>query len=222
MHNPIEYNLKSARHGKFGSRDNRIMQATEAPTAEGNTMVPSERAILIGYFPKRVLRLPFPEGFEISHVVDICSVSECMSPGPEDWINSWRHNAMWCFDSPEIAQSIVPVGSAHQFHMFAYRMFPLSLGDGTEVDFVIPVLSVEPMAQTFDFLGFDAVSRSAGSSFECSPLSCNGAAESESVNSHCLIDDEADIMRLARFFAKKSNGFEPGPYFVVEVWRRTL
>lgn len=181
-------------------------------------MAPSQNAIPIGYFPKRVQARP--EWLKVSHVVDICSVSECISRGPVDWINLWRHNAMWCFDSPRIAKTVVPVEDAHAFQIFAYRMLPLQFDNSTDAEFAIPSLAIESMPPTFDFLGFDAVSRFAGSSFECSPLSCNGAAESESVNPHCLIDDETEIIRLAKCFATESNRFEPGPYFIVEVWRR--
>jgi hypothetical protein len=64
------------------------------------------------------------------------------------------------------------------------------------------------------------VSRSCGSSFECSPLSCNGAAERVEVNEYCLVDDPAEAFRLAALFSRLEEGYEPGPYFVVEVWRR--
>ena len=69
-------------------------------------------------------------------------------------------------------------------------------------------------------LGYDVVSRSCGSSFECSPLSCNGAAERVEVNEYCLVDDPAEPFRLAALFSRLEEGYEPGPYFVVEVWRR--
>ncbi len=39
------------------------------------------------------------------------------------------------------------------------------------------------------------------------------------VNEHCLLDDAAEAFRLAVPFSRE-EGAEPGPYFVVEVWRR--
>ena len=40
------------------------------------------------------------------------------------------------------------------------------------------------------------------------------------VNEHCLVDDPADAFRLAARFSRLEEGYEPGPYNVVEVWRR--
>jgi len=65
-----------------------------------------------------------------------------------------------------------------------------------------------------------AGSHSCGSTFECSPLSCNHAAERTEVNEHCLLDDLGEAYRLAALFSRPEEGYEPGPYFVVEVWRR--
>ena len=86
-------------------------------------MPSSHSAIPIGYFPKRIV--PRPEWLKAPGVLDICSVSECISPGPENWINHWRHNDMWMYDTEEIARSIV--GERHEntvVDMFAYRIMP--------------------------------------------------------------------------------------------------
>ncbi len=182
-------------------------------------MPPSRSAIPIGYFPKRIA--PRPEWLKAPSVVDICSVSECMSPGPEGWINHWRQNDMWMYDTEEIARSIVgdsPEKTA--FHMFAYRIVPLLFDQGQSEVLAMPSLTVQELPADYRFLGFDIVSRSQGACFECSPLSCNGVAETEAVNAHCLVDNEETALRLAHAFSNQSIGCEPGPYCVIEVWRR--
>ena len=51
--------------------------------------------------------------------------------------------------------------------------------------------------------------------FGCSPLSCNGMAESIPVNDSCLIDDMETALAAARRFGVEQP--EPGPYVIVEV-----
>ncbi len=68
----------------------------------------------------------------------------------------------------------------------------------------------------------ELVSNSTGNSFECSGLSCNHGAENESVNEYCLVETESEAIRLAKKFSDDSNDYEPGPYYVVEVWRESV
>jgi hypothetical protein len=67
-------------------------------------------------------------------------------------------------------------------------------------------------------VGFDAVSKSTGSSFEHSPLFCNHAALTLAHNEHCLFAtlDEA----VAGALAFSGGNWEPGPYYVAQVLRR--
>jgi hypothetical protein len=74
------------------------------------------------------------------------------------------------------------------------------------------------MDSTFEKLGYDIVTRYAGNIFEHSPLSCNGLAEEIKVNRYCLIDGSEMAFEIAKQFEVK--GAEPGPYYVVEVWRQ--
>lgn len=53
--------------------------------------------------------------------------------------------------------------------------------------------------------------------FECSPLSCNNMAKEFAVNRHCLVDDLDQAGSVAERFAVEEP--EPGPYYVIEVWR---
>jgi hypothetical protein len=182
-------------------------------------MPPSRHATLIGYMPKHIV--PRPEWLNAANVVDICSVSECMSPGPKDWISLWRQNEMWVFDTEEIARSIVEDRSEDSpFEVLAFRLLPLFCNNGNTETLAIPPLNVQELPADFLFLGFDIVSRSLGTSFECSPLSCNSVAETKPVNCHCLVDEEDTAVRLARAFSDQSIACEPGPYYIVEVWRR--
>lgn len=175
--------------------------------------------MLIGYFPKQGVATP--DWLQAQGVMEVCSVSECISPGPEGWINRWAHNEMWAFDDDQAAWAVVPGGSSNAaFRMFAYKLFPVQFVGGEQRPFVIPPLAVRPLPDGYRLLGCDVVSRSCGSTFECSPLSCNHAAEKEKVNRYCLVEDPAEAFRLAALFSRAEEGYEPGPYFIVEVWRR--
>ena len=62
--------------------------------------------LFAGYFPKRIVRRD--PWLAAPHVDEIWSVSECMSKGPRGWIDRWRHNDFWLFDSVGLAESVVP------------------------------------------------------------------------------------------------------------------
>jgi hypothetical protein len=170
---------------------------------------------LIGYFPKRTMKSP--DWLKAAGVEEVCSVSTCVSKDPDGWIDRWLHNEMWAYDSPELAWSVVPATARGEFNLYAYQMFPVEFVEGKQRPFAIPPLHVQPLSGSFERLGYDAVSRSVGSCFECSPLSCNHKATQVPTNRHCLLDDAATAFRMALEF--EAGGGEPGPYYVVEVWR---
>ena len=171
---------------------------------------------LIGYFPKRVDAAP--DWLLTEGVKEVCSVSEHVSPGPEGWIDRWLHNEMWAFDGEEAAWAVVPDGPSNAaYRMFAYRLFPVEFDGGEQRPFAIPPLAVKLPPAGYRRLGYDAVSRSCGSAFECSPLSCNSMAEQTATNRYCLVDDAQTAFHFAAEF--EAQGCEPGPYYVVEVWR---
>lgn len=174
---------------------------------------------LIGYFPKHVVTRP--DWLKAGQVKEICSVSGCVSVGPVDWINRWVHNELWLFDNEQAAWSVVPGGRTNgDFRLFAYRMFPVQFDKGEQRPFTIPLLSTQPLPSCYRRLGLDAVSRTCDTTFECSPLSCNYAANQVEVNEFCLVDDLAEAFRLAALFSRSEEGYEPGPYHVVEVWQQ--
>ena len=170
---------------------------------------------LIGYFPKRTAKRP--DWLKSPGVEEVCSVSTCVSDDPDGWIELWRHNAMSLFDTPELAWSAVPLPTRHEFDLYAYQLFPLEFDEGQPRLFTIPSLHVQPLPSSFERLGYDVVSRSHGSHFECSPLSCNSMAEQTATNRYCLVDDAQTAFHFAAEF--EAQGCEPGPYYVVEVWR---
>lgn len=170
---------------------------------------------LIGYFPKRTVKRP--DWLHAEGIDEVCSVSTCISEAPHDWINLWRHNEMFVFDSPELAWGIVPEAARGEYDLYAYHLYPVVFTGGERRDFAIPKVQPRPMSSSFVRLGCDAVSRSCGSTFECSPLSCNHMAARWPVNRQCLVEEIDTALRMAAEF--EAGGAEPGPYFVVEVWR---
>jgi hypothetical protein len=173
---------------------------------------------LIGYFPKQVATAS--DWFTTRGVKELCSVSEHLSPGPAGWIDRGAHNEMAAFDDEQAAWGVVPGGPANAtYQLLAYRLFPVQFDRGQQRPFAVPPLAVQPLPDAYRRLGYDVVSRCGGYLFECSPLSCNYAADMTRVNEHCLVDDPAEAFRLAALFSQE-EGAEPGPYYVVEVWRR--
>jgi len=75
-----------------------------------------------GYFARRVKATP--DHLPVPGVREICSVSECISPGADDWITSWRHNSLGWFNSVSDAVSVVPKERRGEYRLFAYRIHP--------------------------------------------------------------------------------------------------
>jgi hypothetical protein len=174
--------------------------------------------ILVGYMAKRV-----SEGREFLHVpsvVDVYSVSSCISDDFADYINFWKHNGYWLFDSPEIIQAIAKENSIDidGTKLFFYEAHEMEF-DGqkwrtfaSEPSFP---MNVKPPSQK-RLEGFDVVTFWPGKSPGHSPLSCNGLAEDIPTNSHCLLEsfEEAESHLNAGRFVK----CEPGPYRIFAVY----
>ena len=169
-----------------------------------------------GYFARRVAARP--DYLAAPGVREICSVSECISPGADDWIASWKHNALGWFDHVADALRVVPEAQRREFRLFAYRMHPEVFRRDARAPFSPPGdVAPEPLPDGFRSLGFDSASKSsdAGLGLECSPLSCNGLATELTVNEHCLFPSlDAAIAGAQRFAAEQPA---PGDYYVVEV-----
>lgn len=201
-------------------------------------------SILIGYFPRRqevpLRARPLPS---VPNVSEIASVGHYTSDGPPNWVDQWRHNEMWFFDSEAIARKVIDDAiqieieaepqhdppwrvklSREQgltYDFYAYRMFPCCFVDGRQEPYDLSGLKCQPLPADYEWLGHDAVSRSGCAHLECSPLFCNGRADDIPVNRFCLIDEAERALALAATFSgSKGNGCEPGNYFVLEVWRK--
>lgn len=85
-----------------------------------------------GYFPKRVVS--GPEFVKAPGVREICSVSDCISSSPDDWIEHWRHNWFGWFNTIADALSVVPAEERPLYRLFAYRLEPFVYRQGLRVD----------------------------------------------------------------------------------------
>lgn len=173
------------------------------------------KPVLIGYFPK--ITLARPDWLRADQVKEVCSASECMSKGPSDWIDAWKHNDHWVYDSPEIATTIIKEEET-TFDMYAFKQYPIKIDHGAVENEDVIEPNVRPLPDDYEFLGYDAVSRSCGNSFECSPLSCNNGAEGVPCNTNCLFDTFEEAIDGAKNFS--SGEWEPGPYYIVEIYRK--
>ena len=168
---------------------------------------------LAGYFPKQIVARP--QWLNAPNVEDICSISRCISRGPERWMDLGLHNRLDFFDTPDLA---LGAASGSGWRLFAYRLLSVRFREGVEEFWSWPTLATVPLAPDFRSLGFDVASQSMTDTLECSPLSCNGAAERWAVNTHCLLDSlEGAIEAARRFSIDGAEPVEPGDYYVAEV-----
>ncbi|MCW5199001.1 hypothetical protein VU06_04600 [Desulfobulbus sp. F3] len=163
-----------------------------------------------------------PDGLKADGVKDIYSISKCISDNFADYIDYWRHNGYWLFDSPEIIQKIsrehfVDITNAKIFY---YEVYELEYDEDEKIWMpFFPELSFEtnvrpPETKTLE--GYDVVAFSFGSTPGCSPLSCNYLASEIETNEHCLLpslERAKQLLDEGRF--EKS---EPGPYRIFAVY----
>ncbi|BDC48463.1 hypothetical protein F183_A07790 [Bryobacterales bacterium F-183] len=152
----------------------------------------------------------------------IGSVSACINGPSREWIHLWKHNDWGYYDTPAVAWTIVnELPDAADFRLFAYSLLlayfdpegshPIELAPGEP--------PAEPLDASFCTIGFDVVSRSISSYFECSPLSCNGMAnEVAEINEHCLLATQEAAVAFAHRCAKEQP--EPGRYYVLQVFEQ--
>jgi len=172
----------------------------------------------VGYLAKSSCRKP--EGFGLPSVEDVYSVSGDVNDDFSDYIDSWKHNGYWLFDSPKAVREVaeeksVDLSGSMLFYYEVYeeeftgslwRPFAPSSGMATNVE--------EPAQKKLE--GYDVVTFFAGNSPECSPLSCNGLADEIKVNRHCLLETLSDARELLN--AGRFSGGEPGPYRIFAVY----
>ena len=176
--------------------------------------------ISVGYMALRVQARP--DWLRASHVVDVYSVCGCcISKHFAKWINFWRHNGWWWFDSPEIIRDVsrehgIDLAGTTLFFYEAYEL-EFDENDRTwlpykpEATFKTNV--AVPVEKTF--VGYDVVTFSCRNSAECSPLSCNRMAEEIRTNEHCLLESFEDAKRYLE--AGMFDKTEPGPFRIYNV-----
>jgi hypothetical protein len=173
-----------------------------------------------GYFPKRIASRP--KELDAPGVREIASVSDCMSSGPENWIDHWRHNELGWFNTVVDAMSAIPKAERALYRVFAYRLEPFAYHQGNQIEIVIPTdVRPDPIGPEFVERGFDAVSKSMETvlGFECSPLSCNYLAVELPTNEFCLFPNRDAAAAAAQSFSIEQP--EPGDYYVIQVLELT-
>jgi hypothetical protein len=176
--------------------------------------------IFIGYFPKKTMGKD--SWFDKTAIVEVCSVSNCMSKGPENWSASWKHNDWGLYDTEDLAREIIRE-NPELFDMYAYKLFPMVF-DGENSDPMTIKRTASEDIVNFDFMGYDPVSREPGYiEFGHSPLSCNRGFEKYPVNRFCLLDHLEEAWRITAEIAKDAKderSWEPGPYYLCDVYRK--
>jgi len=161
-----------------------------------------------------------PDWLHAPNVIDIYSVGDCVSEDFADYINYWKHNGYWLFDSPEIIQTVARANSVELegTSLFYYEAYEMEFHSESWHPFgpepSLPTNVVPPLRKQLE--GFDVVTFYARNAPECSPLSCNSLAEELRTNAHCLFDsfEEAQTNVNNRAF----NDSEPGPYRIFAVY----
>jgi len=204
--------------------------------------------LLIGYFPGYPIKQP--EWLEAPGVEEVCSANRAHIHLPENWYHQQRHNALMHFDSEEIAWTVLQddvlltlvsddtldppwhVGilrlSPKDFDLYAYKVLPVRLVEGHHEELQLTPPKAAPLPRGYERLGYDVVSWSGTGDFGCCPLSCNGDARTQPVNRYCLLDQRMQALHLARVYSEGNwepgphycGRKDPGPYCVVEVWRK--
>jgi hypothetical protein len=187
----------------------------------------SERGRLIhmipmGYMAKRTK--PSPGWTGPPQVIDVYSVSSCVNDNFADYVDYWKHNCWWFFDSPEIIQSVARVNSIDLkgTKLFYYEAHELECAEGIWRTYSPgPPWPAEPhviLPAKKQLEGFDVVTLWVEDSQdpEHSSLSCNDLAKELPTNSHCLFGtfDEAE----AALNTGKFIGCEPGTHRIFAVY----
>jgi hypothetical protein len=170
-----------------------------------------------GYLAKRIQK---PKGLDIGHVVDVYSVSDHVNDNFADYVDYWKHNGYWLFDSPEIIRSVarensIQLGGTSLFYYEVHEMeFDGQNWRSYQAEPSFPTNVIPPAERILE--GFDVVTFFAKSSPECSPLSCNGMANEIHTNEHCLLFSFDDA--YTKISSGAFNQAEPGPYRIFAVY----
>src|ERR1700690_4123090 len=173
--------------------------------------------IPVGYMAKRVCKKP--DWLETPNVIDLYSVSGCNSEEFADYIDFWKHNGYWLFDSADVIRAVaqenlIDLAGTSLFYYEAYeKQFDGQIWRSFDPDPAFSTnIQIPPNKQ---LEGFDVVTFMVGRRPECSPLSCNSLAKELRTNEHCLFESFEDAetnIRSGRFVK-----CEAGPYRILSV-----
>ena len=176
--------------------------------------------IPLGYMAKRNFEPPPALG--LTEVVDIYSVNACVNDNFADYVNYWKHNGYWFFDSPEVIRQVARENSIdlEGTKLFYYEAHDLEFDGQHWKPFApwgqLPLNVESPRSKSLE--GFDVIIVWTENSPdpEHSPLSCNGIAKELRTNIHCLFDTfgEAEAHLNEGAFA----GCDPGNLRIVAVY----
>jgi len=164
-----------------------------------------------------------PDWLKAPAVVDICSISGCISSCFADYIDHWQHNGYWLFDSPAIMEQIAQQDGIDlkQATLFYYEVheeeFDQVTGQWKPFAPEASLVTAVQKPQIKQCLGYDVATFWAGNAPECSPLSCNAIATDLAVNAHCLFASFEEAENAIESGAFSNS--EPGPYRIFAVYR---
>jgi hypothetical protein len=173
-----------------------------------------------GYMAKKIFNEP--NWIKKFGVDDVYSVSGHMAKDFADYIDYWKHNGYWLFDSPEIIKTLAKDHKIEltELKFFYYEVYESEFNDDKKE---WHTFQPEPSFQTSVVVpkekhleGFDVVTFSVGTSPECSPLSCNSLASEIKVNRHCLITSFEEAKQALENGKFKNS--EPGPFRIFAVY----
>jgi hypothetical protein len=176
--------------------------------------------IPVGYMAKCVTLKP--DWLESAGVKWIHSISNHVSTDFCEYIQYWKHNGFWLFDSPDLIRDIAATEAVDlsRSKFFYYEAYEQEYDEDThawngfdpEQSFTTEVV----IPQSKELLGFDVVTFSCHTSPECSPLACNSLANQIPVNQYCLMEsfEQAKQALEAGWF----DHSEPGPFRIFAVY----
>lgn len=173
----------------------------------------------IGYTAKRITLEP--KGFNTTRVLSVWSVSNCLSHDFCDYIDFWKHNGYWFFDSPAAIREVAAEAEAclADTQLIYLRAHPKQYDaerrswSSFQPEPGWPLQPAPP--ESMVLMGCDVVSYWLQNAPECSPLSCNSLAGEIPVNERCLLDSVDDAIKHLEQGA--FDNADPGPYRILEV-----
>ncbi len=185
-------------------------------------MTNNNHMLPVGYMYKTVKAKP--DWIKTHRVDDVYSVSCCVSTDfMDDWINQWKHNGYWLFNSAQDIEEIAKNNniSLKDMTLFFYCSYQYQWNEldkkwtNFEPDIAFETHIIMP--DKAELQGYDVVSFIGENSAGCSPLSCNQMADKLIVNNHCLLNDFDETK--AYIESGIFNSCEPGPYRILAVYR---